>query len=89
MRKEEYFIMLHGRHFKCDKKILLNIMYDTVEKIGGKLESSDSTLGGFLVCMDDGMQFRIEILSSGDGTEISVCPVTDGNTGWEIGRAHV
>lgn len=68
--------------FECDKSVLLNILYDTLDRLGGRLESADSQNGEFLVCMDDATRLSIDIVPCEHTNEMLVCSVKNDDFGW-------
>lgn len=75
--------MSFSMHFECDKSILLNIMYDTLDKLGGELASSDSERGNFLVCMNDGTKLQLDISPFEDGSKTTVLSAGGKDSGWQ------
>jgi hypothetical protein len=73
-----------GRCFPYDKSVVLNALYDTIERLGLSLDSANSARGTLIVSdAEHTGRMRIALgFGSGDGqTQVEVYP-EDGDTGF-------
>ncbi len=74
--------MNYAKDFNCDKAVLLNLFYDTLDKLAGKLPQSNSAEGEFEVLMEDSTSLRITMVSVPDKVIVTVYPQSLDDYGW-------
>jgi hypothetical protein len=79
---EVIYMASHSRCFPYEKSVVLNALYDIIEKLGLYLDSANSARGTFIVSNAEHtgrMRIAIDITTGGGQTKLEVYP-EDGDT---------